>query len=587
MKKYIYYTFLFLIPALFATSCSLEEKLYDKLPVDKLVTEKDIADLVEGTYGELNDPAAFKLWGSIMMMSLSADDFTSTAANQSEFANFGMKEYGAVDTYHFWNSMYRIIRQCNEIMKKLEDVPEKTGLSTRLSGEAHFLRGFAYYYLVRLYGGVPLRLDVVNYASDFYLPRTPAADIYTQIFEDLEIANSKLPLKSAIPASETGRATKGAAQAMLASASLTFANYIDVENIQNKNSAEYYQAAIDWYDSIIASNQYALIEKYEELYKVETQGNTSEIIFAVQFASDDTKTGQAAAGSEFAFRFLPENMFGVTGQVSNDRSGNNTIFVQPYFYYEYYGDANYSLGEGDMDYRLEVSFFTRWVNIRNGRQIFTFPVKRPEGVPQGQRATKPQCYLAKYVDGEAKDNRNHGNDFIISRMSEIYLIKAEAINELNGPTQQAFETFNQLRIRARKAGGGVARTLPLDLTSATAGDKDAFRLAVLKERGLEFVGEGLRWFDLVRMPAPSGSGKATMFDYRFAELGDNTKYQRRSPSYSEANDEWTPTLTSIWAGIRNICEYAGEPNKFRLFPIPKSEIDNNPSISYQDQNPGW
>ncbi|WP_163174172.1 RagB/SusD family nutrient uptake outer membrane protein [Bacteroides sp. 51] len=589
MKKYINHLLISLAIVFAASSCSLDEKLYDTLPVDALGTDKDLVDLLEGTYGEFNDPAAFKLWGGIMMMMLCADDFTSTNTGTAEFTNFGQKTYSSVDTHQFWDSMYRVIRQANIIESKINGLPEQTDLSYRILAEAQFLRGFAYYYLVRFFGGVPLRLDVVAYDSDFYLPRASVAEIYTQIFKDLEAAEKVLPLQSALTANENGRATKGAAQAILANASLTFGNYIDNEKLTVLTSSTYYQDAIDWCDAVILSGEYSLITKYEDLFDVEKQNNTGEIIFSIQFASDPNKSAQAAAGSEFALRFLPENMFNVTGNTggTNGGKGGNTILVQPFFYYEYFGDADYSKGEGDMDYRLEKSFFTRWLNTNNGKQIFSFPLKRPTGVVAANRATKPQPYLAKYVDPNGKDSRNHGNDLIITRMSEIYMIKAEAINELHGPTAEALAAFNELRIRARKAGGETPRVLPVDLDASKVPDKDAFRLAVLKEKGLEFVGEGIRWFDLVRMPAPAASGKQTMFDYRFSELANETKFPRKIPTYNENNDRWNPNYGSIWVGLKNICEFQGERNKFRLFPIPKTEIDNNPNLTFQNQNPGW
>ena len=182
-------------------------------------------------------------------------------------------------------------------------------------------------------------------------------------------------------------------------------------------------------------------------------------------------------------------------------------------------------------------------------------------------------YSNKYVDAKGYDQRNNENDFFVIRFSEIYLIKAEALNEL-GRTTEAYAPFNELRKRARLANG-TARTTPLDL--ATGIDKENFRLAVFNERGLELVGEGQRFFDMVRMRYPNTN--TTMMQWRLETFYPNlATAQKALPS-------WDST-SKTWKGGRVYTSNIVPWNvRFLLYPIPNSEFDSNPNIG--TQNPGW
>jgi hypothetical protein len=159
--------------------------------------------------------------------------------------------------------------------------------------------------------------------------------------------------------------------------------------------------------------------------------------------------------------------------------------------------------------------------------------------------------------------------FVI-RLSEVYLNKAEAENELNGPTVEAYAYFNQLRIRARQANG-TSRTTPANLAAGLS--KDQFRTRIFQERGLEFIGECKRWFDLVRMKSPNGTG--TMYQYQFETF---------LPMLSPGLPNWNST-TRMWEGGKtepfSIVPYN---SKFLLFPIPQRERDLNVLLT---QNPGY
>jgi hypothetical protein len=224
-----------------------------------------------------------------------------------------------------------------------------------------------------------------------------------------------------------------------------------------------------------------------------------------------------------------------------------------------------STGDYLNDYRAEVAFNTRFLNTTNNRFTVTYP-----RIPAANELTQTQPYLNKYVDPAPLDTRNWENDFPVMRYAELLLIKAEAENEISGPNAAALAAFNQLRTRARNANG-TSRTTPALLT-ATGLTKETFRRRIFDERGLELVGEGQRWFDLVRMRAPNGK---TMYEHMYSsELVPVTV---GLPVFN--------ATTRIWTGGR-IAPNTKVPfeQKYLLFPIPTSEVGINPNMV---QNPGY
>jgi len=479
---------------LFLAGCSLDEKLYtDPTPKD-IKTQDDIDLMAKGIYSELNDAAAFKMSGPLMIM-LTADDLYGDDNANADWKAYGQKEIDAASTGAFWDVMYRSIRNANYLLQFVSspdvkytfpDDATKEAFVNQVVGEAYFVRAFCYYYLVRLYGRVPLRLEATDVNSNFFLPRSDVEDVYAQIFRDLTVANACLPVATAIPATDLGRASKGAAQAIMASARLTFGNWL--ENNGKTGCEEQYSQCVQWCDSVLRqadAGTYALLDNWADLWDVNKEtGAYKEVLFGIRFSRDPIKSALASSGSEFCFRFLPNNMYGVTGNTGSTPAGNGdgSIRFHPYFYNDYISNATYSNGRyttyndettGDklqLDYRLDRGFFTRWKNDNNGKMINCVPrvvvdawartdMTNNTGVPQ-------TCtFSAKYVDGAGKDQRNNENDLFIIRLAEIYLLKAEALNELNGPTQAAVDAFNAVRQRAQKADG-TARLYPKLLTLA-------------------------------------------------------------------------------------------------------------------------
>lgn len=573
MKKIIFKLEVAFLLILTLNSCSLDETLYGMATTNDFVkTEADANFVVNGVYANLQSFEAFKSSTAGLIL-YSGDDFASAQITGSNSAGVWLNRlFNSSDPYvaSAWNSFYSCINRANSAMETIDPITTiDANVRTKINGEMTFLRGFNYFYLVRLFGAVPLMTTATQPTDNFYKQRQPVDSVYKQIFADFKNATSKCLPYSKQPATEFGRATKGAAQAMLSLAYLTYANYLDM-NGKPADAQVNYQLAANWADSVILSNEYILLSNYANLYDVTNEKEAyKEVIYGIQFARDATTSGAGSKGSEWAYYTQPAERWGVSGYLLPKGRGAGQIKLQPWFVEQYF-TAQY-VG----DYRSEVSFLTGWNGYTNtatpaARKYITFPAIATDA-PDLVRLTQP--YLDKYRDPKGLEQRNNENDLFIMRLSEVYLIKAEASNEL-GKTSEAYDAFNALRIRARLANG-TPRTTPLDLVTGI--DKEEFRMAVYNERGLELVGEGHRFFDGVRMRYPYTN--KCMLQWRLDTYYPNlTADQKTLPVWN--------TTSKSWAGGRvYMLNVVAWNERFLLFPIPSTELDANPNFGLQ--NPGW
>lgn len=565
MKKNI---FLVLFVAITLSGCNLEEVLLDSPSTDNFInTESDIALSISGTYGYLNSGSGFKTEG-FNMLQLTAEDVSSVSINNAAYAQKIM-DSGFGNLSNIYRTFYSIINNCNFLLYKTESLNIDSTFKVGAKAEVKFLRAYAYFNMVRWFGPLPIRTVHTDINSTFNIPRSPIDSVYKLIFSDLKEASACLKPKSVSAPYGLGYANKGAAQAMLAKAYLTYGNMLDL-NGRNTDAIPNYALAKLYADSVIQSNEYVLLTNYADLWNVDNEKEAyREVIFSILFSRDRGSQSVQSKGSEFAYRFQPITRADVSGNTkpkptlySPDRNGSADIRVQPWFY------DRCSTGDYVDDYRTEVTFLTSWTNRFNPNKLY---VAYPStSTASNLYSREPQPYINKYTDMFGIDNRNHENDLFIIRYSEIFLIKAEAENEINGPTAEAYTAFNELRKRARKANG-VLRTTPADLQTGLT--KDDFRMKIFNERGLEFVGEGQRWFDLVRMKSPNGY---SMYKYQ---------YQDFLPTLTPGLPTWN-NLLKKWVGGKTEASNVVPYNvRYELFPIPQREIDINSLL--KPNNPGW
>lgn len=446
--SYIKTTTLGLLLLLLAPSCEkfLAEDPKNLVSVSNYYkTESDAIAAVNAIYSWLNSISSGSYAGVYLNSFWVTAGLASDEMNNQEIfspyydqtANF---TYGPLNNglQEIWYTHYKAITIANIAIERIPLIQMDPTLRTRLVNEAKFLRGMLYFDMVRMFGNIPLVLKEV----EPLLPAIATADeIYAQIITDLTDAEA-LPLNYP-PGDGRGRATTGAAKAMLAKVYLT--------------RGEYEQCAQKCQE-VIALNEYALWDDFADVFKLSSRGG-KEAIFSVGFGDANGAIIFWEAG-QFLVRLLPTEL-SVEG-VENSQGWQ----VPTQNLYDSY-DPN--------DRRREVTFITE--------------VNNPDG-----SVTTIKPYIQKYWDRVAEPKGNAtSNDYPVIRYADVLLMLAEASNEL-GNMPDAYKYINMVRKRAR-FDGQVERDVLPDYTDLT---KEEFRAAVLQERRWEFVSEGHRWFDLAR-----------------------------------------------------------------------------------------
>jgi starch-binding outer membrane protein, SusD/RagB family len=350
---------------------------------------------------------------------------------------------------NWWNSLYNIIAQTNLILDRVPTInPMDEAQKKRILGEAHFLRAWAYFYLVRLWGDVPLiTAPQTTSSTDFYPNRTPQEQVYAQIVTDLTTAeNSGLAMADA-----TGRVSLGAVKSLLAKVYLTMAGH------PLRKGTTHYKLAADKAAEVINSGSFRLFDTYDELHNPSLK-NRGEHIFQIQYAAGiaDNNGIQDKMLPNFkdisAFGTEVGSMVPVLQFYNSFENGDKRkIDRQGYFYTSYFDKGSGPLKELSAPY-----IYKHFDVIAHGTS----------GRP-GTTASSMNWNQIRYA--------------------EVLLIYAEAQNEADGsPNAAAIDALTRIRTRA-------------GLTTPASFSQDAFRTAVWKERWQELCFENITWFDMVRL----------------------------------------------------------------------------------------
>lgn len=435
-------TLLFLL-----TSCT--EEVLERTPQGQFTlenyfqTEEQAVQSVNAVYNQLRD------WQTHVFSYIGMTDIVSDDADKGSFPSDGffLQE---IDDFTYtatnvapstvWEGYYTGIFRANLAIARIPDVPEMDEeLRQRLIGEARFLRGYFYFNLVRWFGDVPLILE--PFPESFEIPRTAADEIYAQIEADLQAAANVLPTNAQYASIDVGRATTGAATAMLAKVQLTRQNY---------------QAAADLALEVINSGDYALFPSFTRLFTQEGE-NSSESIFEVQTAAFEIGGGGSQYNEVQGVRGTPNLGWG---------------FNRP-------SDDLVSAFEAG-DPRRDATILTVGEVLPDGSAI----------VQDNQNIVGERYNQKAFVTDHPGGNGNGPGNIRVLRYADLLLIAAEALNEI-GRSGEALTYLNQVRERARN---GSTRILP-DITTTNQAE---LREAIWRERRVELALEQQRWFDLVR-----------------------------------------------------------------------------------------
>jgi starch-binding outer membrane protein, SusD/RagB family len=395
-----------------------------------------------------------------------------------------------------WLGNYNGIYRANAFLDQLKNkgsVITDASLKSRLEGEARFLRALFYFDLVRWFGKVPL-IDHPTTASEASsIGRSPVSDVYNLIISDLKFAADNLP--DAYAAADVGRATKYAAKGILALVYMTRSG--PTYGIEGPGlGLNEWSQALTLLNEIIASNKYAFLSKYSDIFSY-TNENNKEVIFDVQYIS-----GGLGLGASYVWLLVPEGYFNLNGLPNQ-----GGLYIRPV--------SNTLLNS------YEAGDVRKTFSIQPG---YTY-----------QGTTETRSFVKKYVD-VSKYGKNTGDwpiNFIVLRYTDVLMLKAECILKGAPGTQAEVDAIvNQVR---QRAGLGPISNVTLP--------------QLMAERQKEFIGEGLRWHDLVR------SGLVE-------------------------------TVMPAWIAAEDVQKQIQPFNKnYIIYPIPQSELDVKQGL--YTQNPGY
>jgi starch-binding outer membrane protein, SusD/RagB family len=266
----------FIISAIIGCDDDLNVEPNDRISEEDFLNNPDNAvQLVNGVYGKLLDfdMYSFPWIGMTSITSDDADKGSTPGDNGADKQKMDNLTFDASDPSfnEVWKGRYAGIYRANNALFYLDQLTIDEGLKSRLAGEVKFLRSFWYFDLVRCFGGVPLVVEKIDLndeqaINEIVFTKKSEVEVYAQIEADLLDAIEHLPLKSQYGPNDLGRATKGAAQALLAKVYL----------YQEKWSEAYNMAGM-----VMSSGEYGLMEDYAQVWR-EAGENLEESVFEVQ-----------------------------------------------------------------------------------------------------------------------------------------------------------------------------------------------------------------------------------------------------------------------------------------------------------------
>lgn len=434
---------------------------------------------------------------------------------------------------HTWTMLYRMINNANEVIETVPVIMSNQPISDTLQAEARFLRAWAYFTLTQLWGEVPLHLESTKSIVDpsvLYKERSPVADVYKAIEDDLLFCIDKLPPNR--QRQDLGRVTRASAMGMLGKVYLTSAG-------KPLNKVENYQKAVNILDDFIQQSDAGIINagllpNYGDIFSTHNEMNR-EVLFAFRASATSTSQNNATIypwflGSHGCYPQSPGDFqptqFGLRWDILRlfEPEGEDSRLMDGI------GGKYPSLSDPFVNGVPDTVYYDTTLSAY---RLTSNPGFRAGG---GLGYTKWKS-LDRFIGGPAGFQK----DWIILRYADALLCLAEALNETDKPGL-ALNYINQVRNRSG------ASSCPNVMYPNT--DKLSVRQLIRDERLRELVGEGTTIPDIRRWGTLEEEINA-MVQQQFAA-------GRIKPNYDP---------------------------KLELFPIPFSEISTNPKLL--PQNPGW
>ncbi|KAA9339182.1 RagB/SusD family nutrient uptake outer membrane protein [Hymenobacter busanensis] len=512
---------------------------------------------------------------------------SSQGGNDGGTTRRGITRYSAAitnaDVQNPWNTLYQGIERANSCIKY---IPEMAGYKSgadaatlqRFHGEALTLRAQYFFELVRNWGDVPEPRTPSAAGQDFTVPRADRGAIFDHLIEDLALAENLVPWRSDLAANE--RITKGAVKALRARIAMYRGGYSlgqDGVVTRPSNYQDYYTIARDECAQLMARrDQHDLNPSYEETFRSINElrpDNKHEIMFEVAMAG-----GSAASDSKLGYYNGPR----MTSSPKYGQSSGAITALPTYFY-----------AFDSLDARRDITLTPYLYANGSDNQSATTLINVTDG--KFRRDWRNPLISSVTV-------QSLGYNWPIIRFADVLLMFAEAQADIASPTT-AFngvtpvQALNEVRLRGFKGNATNAKT------ASTPTDKAGFFQALQNERFLEFGGEGIRKYDLIRwnlLGTKIAEAKATLRAWVAGTAGTNiptTAYYRVVNGQLQwARSLYRPAPATAPTGVSSV-SWKGSVTEARiadiasgytvehqLLPIPAQSVNTNPNLK---QNKGY
>lgn len=374
----------------------LDEELITQYSTDRFETQEGLDELVTGAYQKLKFKYNY-IWG-IECYNMGVDEFTD-ANNTMPAWNHYSQDLNSAETganQPVWDNFYGLVEPANIIIANMPQYYDKNSATykTRL-GEGYFLRAFAYFELVKQFGGVPIKLTPST-SVETYFTRASEEEVYKQIISDFQEAYNLLPESP----EQTGRITKYAAAHFLAKVHLFRASEL-YSGWNSSYVAEDLDAVIQ-YGSEVVSN-HPICSNYVELWDYQEPNGAnekvSEVVLAAQFSNDESTWGRYGNQMHLYYPSVYQDMAGTARDISGGRE------------FSYVSATEYTMQVFDRinDSRFWKSFITCYgANDTAGAPTWTeedINNGAPAGVNVGDKRFVGGEIGIKYIVNEPGDNR--------------------------------------------------------------------------------------------------------------------------------------------------------------------------------------
>jgi len=411
----------------------------------------DALAAINGVYADFINSSGDNYYGRnfVMLVEHPTEMWTSrlSATNERSMSDVYSLFPGHAYVTSVWSSAYDAINRANSVLDHVPTIDMDTALRSRIIGEAKFLRATHYFNLVRMYGGVPLKLHETVGLDSLAIPRNTAQEVYAQVEQDLKDAVAALPPAKSYTGSDVGRASRGAAKTLLAKMYLQRAG-------TGVGTPADWQSGLAMAKQVQTDGDYSLVADYKSLFDFiggTVNERNSEVIFAIE------NLRAPGLGGRISSHVAPNATAPFLGA-----STNGSFEAESIWFHTFRTD----------DKRRDGTFVLSW---NKGCTIVTWDETKTASQPYASETPFPRKFLDPLMTGTGAEEPN----YIILRYAEVLLMIAESANEVSGgPTAEAYTAVNAVRARA----GIPAMTPGLS--------HDVFRDSVFNERRWELSLEG-------------------------------------------------------------------------------------------------